>query len=296
MIPLSRRTVLTAAGVSLLAGPVRGQGADATPASFKGKVFINDRGGVKIHTYLADSSGALVTSHIVETASGVVLIDGQFAPASALEVKAYVQSLGKPVQRTILSHGHPDHWFGFHQLGHTPVHTGPVTAKFIADNAAGIIAARKADSSVPAISGIIAEGEERIGGVLFRFRHVLDTEAPEIITVEIPAAGALIAQDLVYNKVHAVVSRQLDQWVTALRAIESRRGETPLILAGHGEPTSPESLGGLVKYLETVKPLLRANIGKEDQAKAITDEIAKAFPDYRIPPLLTFGLSNALKN
>jgi hypothetical protein len=124
---------------------------------------------------------------------------------------------------------------------------------------------------------------------------VLNTEAPEITTVEIPAAGAFIVQDIVYNKVHAVVSRQIDQWVVALRSIEARRGETPLILAGHGEPTSPESLAGLVKYLETVKPLIAANIGKEDQAKAITDEMAKAFPDYRVPGLLTFGLSSALK-
>jgi glyoxylase-like metal-dependent hydrolase (beta-lactamase superfamily II) len=295
IMTFTRRTVVAAAGATLLAGPIRAQGRDATPAAFKGKVFVNERGGLRIHTYLADPAGAMVTSHIVETTSGLVLIDGQFMPAQALELKSYVASLGKPLLRVILSHGHPDHWFGFHQLGLGPVHAGPITGKFITENGTGLVAARKAESSAPAIGGVIAEGDETIGGVLFRFRHVLNTEAPEITTVEIPAAGAFIVQDIVYNKVHAVVSRQIDQWVAALRSIEARRGETPLILAGHGEPTSPESLAGLVKYLETVKPLIAANIGKEDQAKAITDEMAKAFPDYRVPGLLTFGLSSALK-
>jgi glyoxylase-like metal-dependent hydrolase (beta-lactamase superfamily II) len=292
---LTRRTVVTALGATLLAGPIRAQGRDATPTTFKGKIFVNERGGLRIHTYLADPAGAMVTSHIVEATSGLVLIDGQYVPASALELKTYIASLAKPVLRVILSHGHPDHWFGFHQLGLGLVHAGPITGKFITDNGTGLVAARKADSSAPAIGGVIAEGDETIDGVLFRFRHVLNTEAPEITTIEIPAAGAFIVQDIVYNKVHAVVSRQIDQWVAALRSIETRRGETPLILAGHGEPTSPENLNSLVSYLEMVKPLIAANIGKEDQAKAITDEMTKAFPDYRVPGLLTFGLSFALK-
>jgi hypothetical protein len=46
--------------------------------------------------------------------------------------------------------------------------------------------------------------------------------------------------------------------------------------------------------VEAVKLPLAANLGKPDHAPAITAEIAKAFPDYRIPPLLTLGLSRAL--
>jgi hypothetical protein len=98
-----------------------------------------------------------------------------------------------------------------------------------------------------------------------------------------------------YLDLRRELSRQLDHWVAALKAIETRAGEMPVILPGHGEPTAPASLAGLVGYLQAVKPLLVANIGKEDQAKAITEEIARAFPDYRIPPLLTLGLSRALK-
>jgi glyoxylase-like metal-dependent hydrolase (beta-lactamase superfamily II) len=295
MSRIDRRSLLTLLGTSLLAGPAFAQGASVAPSDFKGKVFVTERGGVHVHTYMADPSGAMVTSHIVETQGGLVLVDGQFQPAPAQELKRYLASLGKPVTRAILSHAHPDHWFGFHHAGISEVHAGPITGKFITERGAAVVAERKAETKAPTIAGSIAAGEEMIGGVTFRFRPVFDTEAPEIMTIELPQAGILIAQDIVYNKVHAVVSRQIDQWVGALKAMETRAGEMPVILPGHGEPTAPANLASLVKYLEAVKPLLMANIGKEDQAKAITEEIAKAFPDYRIPPLLTLGLSRALK-
>jgi glyoxylase-like metal-dependent hydrolase (beta-lactamase superfamily II) len=294
MTCMSRRDFAGALGVSLIAGPVRAQSRNASPAGFKGQVLVNERAGIRFHTYLADPSGAMVTSHIVETPSGIVLVDGQLSPASARELKAYLAGLGKPIRKVILSHAHPDHWFGFHHVGQTAIHAGPRTATFITANAAAVVSDRKADSAPPSVAGVLAEGEERIDGVLFRYSHVLDTEAPEIVTVEVPAAATLIAQDLVYNKVHAVVSRQIDRWTNALTNIERAGSADRLILPGHGEPATPADLPGLVRYLNAVKPLLQANIGKPDQAKAITEEIAKAFPEYRLPPLLTLGLSRAL--
>jgi glyoxylase-like metal-dependent hydrolase (beta-lactamase superfamily II) len=293
---IDRRTFTATFGALLLAGPIWAQGLSAAPAGFTGRVFVNERGGVRIHTYLADPKGALVTSHVIEGPGGLVVIDGQFQPHAAAELKQYVEAIAKPVQRLIVSHQHPDHWFGIHHFRKMPVHTGPMTAAFLVGNGAKLVAERKADSSVPEVGGTIREGAETVAGVELRFKLVLNTEAPEIVTIEVPAVGAVIVQDLVYNRVHAVVSRQIDTWVGVLKDLETRAGETPIVLTGHGEPAAPRDLPGLVKYLEAVKPLLAANIGKPDQAKAITDEIAKAFPDYRLPPLLTLGLSRALQS
>jgi glyoxylase-like metal-dependent hydrolase (beta-lactamase superfamily II) len=295
MLSLNRRGVPVALGTNLLAGPLLAQGRAVAPLGFTGRVFLNEKGGNRVHTYLADARGAMVTSHIVEGASGLAVVDGQFLPHAAAELKTYVDSLGKPVQRLIVSHMHPDHWFGIHHFRKMAVHAGPVTAKFLTENAAEVIAERKADSSAPEVVGIIAEGAETIGGVELRFRHVLNTEAPEILVVEIPSVGAAIVRDIVYNKVHVVVSRQIENWIGVLRDVEKRGAAAPLILAGHGEPASPTDLPGFVGYLQAVKPLLAANLTKPDHAKAITDAIAKAFPAYQPPPL-TPGLSRALQS
>ena len=60
---LDRRAALAALGTTLLVGPVRAQGRTATPTGFTGQVFVNEKGGVRLHTYLADAKGAMVTSH-----------------------------------------------------------------------------------------------------------------------------------------------------------------------------------------------------------------------------------------
>lgn len=293
-MPTPDRRALLAGAACLLFGPIAARASEATPAGFRGRIFLTDRAGVRVHTYVAEPAGGMVTSHVVETGAGPVLIDGQLLPAAARELKTYLDGLGRPLARTFLSHAHPDHWFGFHHLGRPAVHAGPLTARFVAERAAAVVAERNADSSAPVVAGTVGEGEETIGGVLFRFRRVLDTEAPEMLTIELPAAGVFVAQDLVYNRVHAVVSRQIDQWVAALRAIEARSNATTVVLPGHGEPATPADLPRLVAYLEAVKPLIEAHIGRESEAAAITAEIARAFPDYRLPPLLTLGLNRSL--
>lgn len=288
---IQRRTVLAGIGASLLAGTARAQGVATTPSGMQGRVTLTEGGGVRIHTYMAAPQGALVTSHIIEGASGIVLVDGQFMPGPAQELKRYLDSIGKPLVRTMLSHMHPDHWFGLHHAGRPAVHAGPTTVAFLQQNAAQLIAERRADSSVPAIAGTLSAGTETVAGVEIKISRVLDTEAPETMVFEVPAARAVIVQDIVYNKVHAVVPRQLDTWIQVLKGLES--GAQPVILAGHGEPATAADLPGLIRYLEAVKPLIAANIGKDP--KPIVAEIARQFPDYRIPPLLELGLSRALR-
>lgn len=291
MDAITRRGTLAALGTGLLLPPPPAMSREATPSGFAGRVFVTD-GRVRAHTYLAPPQGALVTSHIVETASGLVLVDGQFAPAPARELKAYLDTLGAPIARVVLSHAHPDHWFGLKSVGLPAVHAGPDTARFLAARGAALIAERQADAAVPPIAGEIAPGEETIGGVTFRFRIVRDTEAPEMVIVEIPDARAVAAGDLLYNRVHAVVSRQIPAWIAALRTIAAERAAMPVILGGHGEPAAAADLDAMVAYLEAAWALMEAKPPRE-QAEIVAEMTAR-FPAHRLPPLLALGLSRAM--
>jgi glyoxylase-like metal-dependent hydrolase (beta-lactamase superfamily II) len=53
---------------------------------------------------------------MIEGPTAVVIFDGQLLLPYASEVASYVQTLGKPVDRIILSHAHTDHWSGLQVL------------------------------------------------------------------------------------------------------------------------------------------------------------------------------------
>lgn len=286
-----RRPLLAAFAATLLAPAARAQSRDATPPGFTGRVFINEGGGVRIHTYMASPQGGLVTSHLVETSEGLVLVDGQWQPGPAQEFGRYIAATGQRIAKALVTHAHPDHWFGLHHLGRPPIHAGPVSARFLRANAAQVIADRRIESSVPVIAGEVGPGSERIGGVEFRYRLVADTEAPEMLLVEVPAVGAVILGDLLYNRVHAVVPRSVANWIVALESLATS-GSTPLLLPGHGEPTAPERLPEAVRYLRAVQPLMQG--AGPDRVQAIAAEMERAFPEWRVRALLELGLSRAL--
>jgi glyoxylase-like metal-dependent hydrolase (beta-lactamase superfamily II) len=61
------------------------------------------------------------TTRLIETAARIIAVDAQLLPAYADEAVAYARGLGKPLDRLIVTHAHPDHYNGAARFG-VPVH------------------------------------------------------------------------------------------------------------------------------------------------------------------------------
>src|SRR5882762_1354467 len=81
-----------------------------------GAILVSQFGSVKIHSYLSPADGLQVNTQMIEGPNAVVIFDGQLLLPYAGEVASYVQMLGKPIDRIILSHAHTDHWGGLQVL------------------------------------------------------------------------------------------------------------------------------------------------------------------------------------
>src|SRR3569833_2528198 len=73
---------------------------------------VMERDGLKVHTMTAPDPFLANSTHVLETESALVVVDGQFVAPYAKAFRDYVDRLGKPVERLYLSHAHVDHWFG----------------------------------------------------------------------------------------------------------------------------------------------------------------------------------------
>jgi glyoxylase-like metal-dependent hydrolase (beta-lactamase superfamily II) len=248
-----------------------------------GTITVMQKGPLRIHSYMAPEDSLHVTTQLIETAGRVIAVDAQYALACADEVVAYAAGLGKPLDRLIITHAHPDHFHGAARFG-APVHALPAVRDQIAaqgdgqDPAGAVI---PVEDFTPAVE--IAPGTEVIDGVPFVFEAVTGGEAADELVIKLPEQGALVAQDLVYHDTHLFLgNNDIAGWQTAL---DKLAGETfyDTILAGHGLPAGPSVLRDMAAYLAAARELLG------EDGEAYKRAIMERFPAYGGPFLIDIG-------
>jgi glyoxylase-like metal-dependent hydrolase (beta-lactamase superfamily II) len=265
-----------------------------------GQITVLESGPVTLHSFMAPAEGDMVCSQVIETESRSIIVDAQLLLPYAQALRAYVERLGKPIDRVIVSHAHPDHWCGLQVFADLPLYATPTTQYVIANYGQGMMDYKR--STMGERSGLLAErlvvpsnalelGSQQVDGVELVYRAVVDAEAPEIAVVELPQLRTLIAQDVVYNRVYPAVGEKnqqgqylFDGWVAALRELQAK--DYQWILPGHGEPCDPSVIPGLIEYIQFTKQIFESGV-KPEEFKA---RVIERYPDLRVPELLDFSL------
>jgi len=165
-----------------------------------------------------------------------VIFDGQLLLPYADEVASYVQTLGKPVDRIILSHAHTDRWSGLQVL----TERFPDAPVFALGGVAGQLRARgqaRLDSFRPIYGDKIAmkvtvptetitEGLQRIDGIAYDFKRFVDAESDLQLAALLPEQKVLMAFDLVFSpNEHAfTVVDQFGHWMIILESLKALQG------------------------------------------------------------------------
>lgn len=256
-----------------------------------GQIITTKKGPVTLHTYVAPEASFSVTTHIVETETALVVVDAQFAQTFAGEAADFAASLGKPIERHILSHGHPDHWLGANRFARSPfVSTAAIAAEVrheiqdgAVQGAAGLIGASEVPSEARIPEGTLTAGTETIGGVTFTFDIRQNAEAPEHVLVSIPDAKTLIVQDLIYNNAHFFPGQDRANWIATLDSLRTSP-DVDLLLVGHGLPASRGELDDAIAYLNFVQEMVASASSPDDIIAAVT----KRYPTYGGAAILGF--------
>ncbi|MGI5460829.1 MBL fold metallo-hydrolase [Streptomyces sp. CA-249302] len=239
-----------------------------------GTVTVIDKGTVRVHSYMAPDDSLNVTTQLIETPARIVAVDGQYALGYADEVVAYAKGLGKPIDRLIITHAHPDHFHGAARFA-APVHALPAVRDQIAAQGDG----RDPSGTVIPAADIaptveITPGTEVIDGVPFVFEAHSGGEAADQLVVKLPEQGVLVAQDLVYHDIHLFLGdNDIDGWRQALDALAAEQSYDT-VLAGHGLPAGPEVFADLRRYLADARELLG------DDGEAYKKAILERYPSY----------------
>ena len=241
---------------------------------------VTPNGIAPIHTFTAPEEGWLVTSHIVELPTELLVVDAQYTLPFAHEVVRYAAPLGKPISRLYVTHYHPDHLLGAAAFD-APLYALESVAEKIGK--AGDRVAReeheKVGGDIPERARQpdrrVAEGIETIGGVRLEHRRLKGAETGDALVIGLPDAGAIIAQDLVYNRAHLFLGeRSFEGWRAALR--EYRALPYDIVLPGHGLPGGKWLYDAMIAYLNFAESALAASRNAGEFRQRLLDR----FPDY----------------
>lgn len=231
-----------------------------------------DEGEVKVHTYTNPEAGFGNSTIVVETENAVVLIDSHFAESSASEFRAFAESFGKPIERLILTHDHPDHIGGVE----------PVFGDVETYSSAGVVSG--AAGAGTTIKNTLDAGTVEIDGVEFVFDVFVDAEAEEQVVISVPEAGLVAAGDLIYHQYHAVMTPTFDNWISILEQLAAA-DDVRVVVPGHGAPGGPEVFDDIIGYLETA----RSTYAESDDAESFNAAMVDTYPDRAGANLLEFG-------
>jgi len=262
-----------------------------------GSVSILRNDQAAFHSYLCPEDGEMVSSQVIETESKLVIVDVQLLRPYARELRRYVDRLNKPIDRVIVTHSHPDHWFGLEFFNDVPIYSLPETRYVIENMGDMLIQYKKAelgdliasDKVVP--SNIIEEGTDNIDGLNYAFTKLTDAEAPIMLLIELPDLKTLVAQDLVYNRIYPCVGEKNDKgeylfdgWINALKSLQKK--EYDVILAGHGEPTTDSTVfAELIDYIGYAKRTFESGVNENELKRKLIER----YPNYRVTQMLDFS-------
>lgn len=241
---------------------------------------IVDRSDVRVHTFTSPESFLANSTHVIESANSLVVVDGQFVVPYAKSFRQYVDELGKPIDRVILSHAHVDHFFGIGAaFEDVPVHAPAATIATLEHEGEQLRAERAGEYGplVPERIVVpqhpIAPGREVIDGVTYEFSLVTAAECDAQLVIVLPDLAVTIAQDLLYSNAHLYVTREMDNWVSVLQTL-ARNGSTAY-LAGHGPTADGTEIQRTIGYLE----LAQQTLATTSDPQAFRAALLAAYPE-----------------
>ncbi|MBW1802078.1 MAG: hypothetical protein JRJ85_15265 [Deltaproteobacteria bacterium] len=257
----------------------------------QGKLFMKEIGDVKFHTYFAKG----MVSHIIETKNVLIMQDTvQMAPHNA-ELKAFIQSLNKPVERIIISHLHDHHWLGLEMFEGSKIYALEDVIKKIREKGQGMLQGAKkrfGEKMIPYNKVVIPSyfvnpGEETIDGLRVRFIQPSEPwlkRQANLLWMEFPDQKVIIIHHLAYVGMH-FPPPPIPARIAKLKELKAKGYN--YIMPGHGLPLPGAAFADqATAYFETVQKVVKAS----PDVKTAKEKLMKAYPKYGAPYLLDMML------
>jgi len=280
-------------GITQSVVPLAGQGA----------------GPLHLDVYTADSNAFGVTSTLISGRTEAILVDAQFRISDARKLADRVGATGRRLKAIIVTHPHPDHYFGLGTLldrfPGTPVYISAAGARDFAEHAKAKIAqwtpiyGAEVPRAVPTPQPLPSERFTVDGQAV---EVIADLQGDELVrsnsVLWVPSLRAPIAGDVVFLETHVWLAESNTQtrqaWLASLRRLSALRPE--IVVPGHKRsadlPNDPASLRFTAQYIEDFE----AAQAVATNADSLMAAVHRKYPNLGLPIILTLAAKAAFPN
>ena len=241
---------------------------------------------LEIQSYAAKNSGIAEISVIILGKKEAVLVDAQWKPSDAKEVARMITDSGRELTHILITHGHPDHYWG---LG-TILETFPAAKVLAREDIRAEIANQFAAKWIhwqplmgddipltPVIPDVLEVDKLLLEGKEIRIIDLPANEVENSVVFYVPSAQALIAGDLIFSKMHAYFAdlNNPSGWIEALQLMKTI-GPIKTVYPGHGPVGDADLIDEAIHYMEVYRSYARPGVPLPEIVAGMTRD----FPDY----------------
>jgi glyoxylase-like metal-dependent hydrolase (beta-lactamase superfamily II) len=229
-----------------------------------------------------------VNAYLVETRTGVVVVDATLGVSDGQALRSRVNALKKPLAAVIITHSHPDHYGGV-----TSLLAGTDIPVFALAGVNEVIRRDDAEKErilrpmfgsewavIRTFPNRIVQGGERvtIGDAVFAVTDLGAGESPHdsLWVLESDGPPQAFVGDLVYSHMHAFLADGFyDRWLANLERAKRELSSGATLFMGHGQPVAGLSiLEWQAHYIERFIDVLRSAVEHEGlQGDALADAV-----------------------
>ena len=248
---------------------------------------------VSVHRF--EASLFPVNAYLVETATGVVVVDATLGVSDGRALRVRVEALRKPLAAVIITHSHPDHYGGITSLldgADIPVYAVAGVDQVIRrddDAKEQILRPMFGNEWATARTfpnHLVQEGERiTVGDAVFAVTDLGPGESPHdsLWRLESDGPPKAFVGDLVYGHMHAFLGDGFyDQWLANLERAKRELPADVMLFMGHGEPVTGHAiLDWQTNYIQRFVDILQSAVEREGlHGDALADAVTtrmKAF-------------------
>ncbi len=254
---------------------------------------------LRLILFTSDSSSFHVGSTLVLGPTEAILVDAQYHMSDARREADSIAALGTHLKAIFITHADEDHYLGaaafIQRFPGTPVYMTPRAMWEFRLTSESFLTRQQRNEPAEAPDSLLRP--QRLPGLVLtvdgeRVEIVPDLQgdvlAPSNSAVWIPSLGAVLAGDIVFNRVHpwlaasdTAARRQWRQSIQRLAALRPR-----VVIAGHKRsldtPDAPDVLGAMDRYLADFDEALRA----APDVNAVIATMTQKYPGYAVGRLL----------